>query len=260
VQVFDAQGGLVRDLEIPQGERGTGIHRVVWDLRHPLAFTPARSEQVSFFGGRLKGPFVLPGEYRVRLTVGSAEQTQTVTVKSDPLVTISPESRRAWHDTLTRVNQLQATVRSVLATASQLESHVKSAREAIARHGSAAPALSDDAGRIAAQIAALFRDIRGGDARSAAEQEGPLPLGSQLDQLFANIEASTAEPTDDQRWLIQHCEERLADVVARVNRLLTEAVPAFDKALDQNGVPWTSGRSIAMPPVPKPGSGPSGRR
>jgi len=56
-----------------------GFHRFVWNLRYPGAWgeNPSRS----------LGPMVPPGEYRVRLRVGSEEWTQDFRLRMDPRVT-----------------------------------------------------------------------------------------------------------------------------------------------------------------------------
>jgi photosystem II stability/assembly factor-like uncharacterized protein len=67
-----------------------GMHRFVWDLHHappkafdwsyPIAATPGDTAIEP------KGPWVVPGTYTVRLTVGSAVKTQPLVVKMDPRV------------------------------------------------------------------------------------------------------------------------------------------------------------------------------
>lgn len=67
-----------------------GMHRFVWDLRYappkafdwsyPIAATPGDTAIEP------KGPWVMPGTYTARLTVGSAVQRQPLVVKMDPRV------------------------------------------------------------------------------------------------------------------------------------------------------------------------------
>ncbi len=67
-----------------------GLHRFVWDLHYappqafewsyPIAATPGDTAVEP------KGPWVMPGTYTVRLTVGGTVQTQPLVVKMDPRV------------------------------------------------------------------------------------------------------------------------------------------------------------------------------
>ncbi|HEX5475606.1 MAG TPA: hypothetical protein VFX12_13185 [Vicinamibacterales bacterium] len=68
---------------------GPGLHRFVWDLHYtpppgpkgyPIAATPHDT------AAEPKGPWVVPGTYQVKLTVGGRSYTQPVVVKMDPRV------------------------------------------------------------------------------------------------------------------------------------------------------------------------------
>lgn len=62
-----------------------GLNRVVWDLRHESI--PNIPEAYVF--GSLQGRQVVPGEYRVRMTVGDWSMTQPLEVRMDPRVDAS---------------------------------------------------------------------------------------------------------------------------------------------------------------------------
>ena len=67
----------------------SGLNRFVWNLRYP----PAVDEVDQDSGSRLDGPFVAPGNYSVRLTVGASAETYTqpLVVKLDPRNTAASE-------------------------------------------------------------------------------------------------------------------------------------------------------------------------
>jgi hypothetical protein len=71
-----------------------GVNRVVWNLRYSRAGTNTR------------GPWVLPGEYTIRLTVDGHEFEQIVQVSDDPRVDVSLRERIAWHQQVRRIEQL----------------------------------------------------------------------------------------------------------------------------------------------------------
>ena len=73
----------------------SGLNRFVWNLRY--ARPPAPSYEYSIAAipgqgtvGEPEGPLVVPGTYRVRLTVGSATQTQPLRIVLDPRVRVAP--------------------------------------------------------------------------------------------------------------------------------------------------------------------------
>ena len=72
ITITDTAGKVVRELT---GSKAAGLNRVVWDLRT----APAAPATIGFyFQPELTnlGPFVLPGDYRVKLSAGGVEQTR----------------------------------------------------------------------------------------------------------------------------------------------------------------------------------------
>ncbi len=72
-----------------------GVHRFVWDLRYPppeaLETAYPIAAVVHDTPAEPLGPFVLPGEYQVRLTAGGRTLTQPLTVRMDPRLPVAPE-------------------------------------------------------------------------------------------------------------------------------------------------------------------------
>ena len=90
--------------------------------------------------------------------------------------------------------------------------------------------------------------MSGGETRGGAEQRRRIPIASQVTRLYSSVEAATAVPTADQRRLILESREKLNEQVAKLNRLVSEALPALNDQLTQHGVSWTPGRPIGLPP------------
>ncbi|MBK6489731.1 MAG: glycoside hydrolase [Gemmatimonadetes bacterium] len=78
-----------------------GLHRFVWDLRHPRPRVLSFSYPISAIPGQTVpeplGPFVAPGRYSVRLTVDGTRLTQPLTVRMDPRVKTTPAGIQAQH-------------------------------------------------------------------------------------------------------------------------------------------------------------------
>jgi hypothetical protein len=73
----------------------TGLNRFVWDLRYPRPSAPSYEYSIAGIPGAgtvadPEGPLVVPGTYRVRLTVGGVTQTQSLRIVLDPRVHVAP--------------------------------------------------------------------------------------------------------------------------------------------------------------------------
>ena len=78
----------------PRLETTAGEHRFIWDLRYPDAPSLRKNYDLSAvagvgISGLPRGPLVLPGTYRLRLTVDGKSFTQPVTVRLDPRLKVS---------------------------------------------------------------------------------------------------------------------------------------------------------------------------
>jgi hypothetical protein len=73
-----------------------GMHRFVWDLHYP---SPPGQKDLPISAvfkntpAEPRGPWVLPGDYKVRLTVGEKTYEQPLTVKMDPRVKMAAEDQ-----------------------------------------------------------------------------------------------------------------------------------------------------------------------
>ena len=128
IEILDAAGGVVRryassdvpdpvDPELnvptywirPPALVGTkaGMHRFVWDLHYAPPYSKVHEYPISAVyrdTPRLPvGPAVLPGDYRVRLTVDGKQFTQKFTVKLDPRINTSSEGLRRKFELSTRL-------------------------------------------------------------------------------------------------------------------------------------------------------------
>jgi photosystem II stability/assembly factor-like uncharacterized protein len=81
LQVLDASGAVVRELE---GPSGAGIQRVAWDLRKPAPPPPAGRGGGGGLGGPALGDLIPAGDYTVRLSANGRTATVPFRVVNDP--------------------------------------------------------------------------------------------------------------------------------------------------------------------------------
>jgi photosystem II stability/assembly factor-like uncharacterized protein len=79
IEILDASGTVVRKLPV-HGE--ASLNRVVWNLRETA--TPTIADGLVFGGGNPQGRLAPPGAYTVRLTAGTATQSQPLEVAPQP--------------------------------------------------------------------------------------------------------------------------------------------------------------------------------
>ena len=140
LEVFDSGGKLVRRFasddkssntnpdsvkytanwidEPPALSVEAGMHRCVWDLRIELPKNVHRTELLQ------GGPFVVPGEYVVKLTVNGRSQAQPLTVKLDPCVKATPEGLERQYELASKVTARAGEIATALEQARDLRKQI----------------------------------------------------------------------------------------------------------------------------------------
>jgi len=165
--VHDREGRPVRRLAATARR---GINRIVWDLRHE-PFTAGPEGLSGRPGPALDGPFVVPGEYVVRLAFGGRTLERRVRVDEDPRLVVAPDVRRSWTATLLGLGRLYQESDALLARAREVAGGViKSATVPPARRAEAEEVL-DAAVELRSRIATLYREISGATGPLTSDQQ-----------------------------------------------------------------------------------------
>ena len=249
IDILDDQDRVVRKLLPLQGNQGTHIQRLVWDLRHALPYDTSKDEPLFSRRQQRRGPFVLPGEYRVRLKVGEKTHLQSVKVMGDPLVDISLEERHRWHDTLITLTKMEAAARAVVSTAREVKEDLNEVQENLEQHPKIPESLRHTHRTLLVAVENILHQMNGGDTRGGAEQQRQIPLLRQVSQLYSSMETVTASPTTDQIRLTRQSMEKLNAQVDKLNHLVGNALPTFSDQLSEHGLSWRPDHAVALPPI-----------
>jgi photosystem II stability/assembly factor-like uncharacterized protein len=172
----------IRPLRAPAAT--AGAHRFVWDLHYtppkafdwfyPIAATPGDTAVEP------KGPWVMPGTYTVRLTVGRVVRTQPLVVKMDP-----------------RVKTLRPGLERQFTTSMRLYDAIARVHDEIVRLEAGAPAP-----QVRPEEPAPWADAR---TPAAALRR----LHEQLLGLFATVQEADVEPTAATMAAVDACLARV---------------------------------------------------
>lgn len=191
VTILDEPG---TEITAVQPKLSAGINRVVWNLRHRGIQRPGGPRR-----GTMNGPWVLPGEYTVRLTVGARTHERQLLVRDDPRHQISDAERRSWHDTMRRL-------------AGMLRAH---------------SAALDSVAAVKAKLDSLPERRRAGFAQVQSDVDAITPLmeelWSRMASLYGQMDDWPGRPTADQRTQLEYYAEWIDRLQPRVRRVLRAA-------------------------------------
>jgi photosystem II stability/assembly factor-like uncharacterized protein len=128
-----------------------GPHRFVWDLHYPPPPGTTRTYPISAIvhdtPSEPMGPWVLPGNYTVRLTVNGEAFSQPLIVKMDPRVTTSPEGLDQQFTLSMQCYQGMRDAHQASESARKLRDEIKKLRELLAKTENPSKPSSDDNGK-----------------------------------------------------------------------------------------------------------------
>ena len=232
--VTDASGAHVRTLE---GPAEPGIHEVLWDWRYDRPYEPSGGGGGGgggggFGGGAPQGPIVMPGTYTVSLDAGGRTFSATVEIEADPRRPMSTADRRARQDVLMSLHALAAPLNDATQAANRLTDQMEEAADLLEEHEGASDALTSELEAIRDELEAIRDGLQ--EARRWAGVAGA-------------IQGSSTLPTEDQLWQVDAAWDAVPPLAERLNALITDTVPAFNAALDAEGVRPDPGEPVTVP-------------
>lgn len=188
----------IRPQQILSGEPGS--HRFMWDMHYaPLDLPP--SYPISAIPGQtapdFTSPWVMPGNYTVKLTVNGATYTQPLTIKLDPRVKASAEDLTLQHDLSLTCYQLRkqaiAMLQQVRNTREQIKTKLAKSKSSMlmdldkklsaiesAPRGSASPSLE----RLSDTIGSLIDIFQGTEMTPTTQaREGVTKVQAQFTEI-----------------------------------------------------------------------------
>ena len=207
-----------------------GTHRASWDLRYPGA--------VSFPGIVLEGgnpavgPWVPPGRYRARLTVGDVTREAAVEVQPDPRLGNVPATAfadqfrlaMAIRDAESRANRTVMTARDLVAQADAIT-------------GIEDAALRGDVSALAAGIEAVAGELYQLRNQSPKDKIAfPIKLNDRLTGLRSHLERGDGTPIDAYQAVFAELSAELDVHLRAFEQMLADDLPGLNRRLERAGL------------------------
>jgi photosystem II stability/assembly factor-like uncharacterized protein len=215
-----------------------GMHRFVWDLHcappdavehdYPIAAIVHDTPR----GPR--GPWVLPGDYVVKLTSGAQSLTQPLRVEMDPRIQTSAADLAQQFELATRICDAMGRDHKALGAVQALRARLKSIR------GTAGT------GSAAALIAPLDQKLgsleKGSEQPEDAGPDTPAPdsltrLNRQLVTLLNVVEGVDAKPTPQATAAVAQTVQALDVLLEKWREIGTRDLPTLNRKLQEANLP-----------------------
>jgi hypothetical protein len=222
-----------------------GLNTLTWNLRRAM---PTRVGNVMLFGAPGDGGArVSPGNYTVRLTIGSTVLTQPLVVTMDPRID-APLAAIAERDSLanvlaSRIAEIHESVLRLRDVRSQVQGYVTRAKETSAADtiAKAGRSLSGKLEKMDPRL--TTKASNGQDIINYANG-----INGQYGFLMGQVEGNTTvtQPVKDR---LVELEKLWQGIRAEVEQIENVDVPAFNALLKANNVPGVIGKAKGKGPI-----------
>ena len=205
-----------------------GLNRFVWDMR------VAEATKLDAKGGdqpATTGPRVVPGEYRMRLTVGSDTHEQALRIVPDPRHETTPDEFQEQFDLLLQV-------RDKLSETNDAINRVRTIREQVdgwverAKGSSSESELAKAANALKDKLAAAEEQLIQVKANSPKDTlHYPVMLNSKLVRIATAIASADMAPTQQARDALRTCQHASTSRSTPSRRRLTATCPPSTSSL-----------------------------
>lgn len=241
----DSKGALVVTLDsddatLPVARRPTtrpGLNRYIWDMKHrgPERIDPPwaslKNKPLASEPDPQSGPTVVPGEYRVELSVGASTLVADLLVTGDPRLSTTPDDYAKQFALLHELNRKSSALNAAVNRIRRLRSQLRDLIDKLdTRHAD----LTEKASATATALSAIERVLVDVDRESPRDTlRHPAGLNDTLVDLINTVAitdmAPTAQATAVSREIMDQVDAQIGKLdtivsrdIAEINRFATD--------------------------------------
>jgi hypothetical protein len=240
--VYDEGGAAIAnfrsdDSSLPAAKRPSvspGLNRFVWDLKYPgpetldTGLAPLRNKPLAEPADPPAGPTVVPGQYRVEMSLGSQTMAAEFSIVKDPRLSTTPEGYRQQFEL---VRELTASLGKVNGAVNRIR-RLKHRLSALAggseddKHGLAVKAKAV-AERLTA-VEAVLVDVHRESQRDVLRN--PAGLNDTLLALISTVSVSDTAPTKPAAAVSREVMARVDAEIGKLERLAATELAAVNRS------------------------------
>jgi photosystem II stability/assembly factor-like uncharacterized protein len=245
--VYDESGEAIRRVD---GATEQGFQRAVWDLRYPA---PALREHNAegdddFPPATVQGPLVLPGAYSARMfqkvngAVTELGAPQAFKVVAEGSSSLSEVDRTAQEEFHRKVSRLYRAVSGATHTAENVETRLKSIRQALREAPAAEKQLDAVADGIEQRNWEIQRALSGD--RELAKRNEPVSssINDRVEGIMEGERFALAKPTQSHVNDYNIAAAEFGEQLGKLHTLVEVDLAKLEKDMEAAGAPWTPGR------------------
>ncbi|HKJ45890.1 MAG TPA: hypothetical protein VJ991_08695 [Balneolales bacterium] len=212
-----------------------GMNRFVWNLRYPDAVKVNNIRSGTSYHPH--GPRVVPGAYKVRVTMGGHTMIQPFIVKKDPRVDATNSDFQQRFSLLqnihNKLNETNKTVNRIVSARKQIDDYLAKLKD------------YPQVGKLKAAAKPILRDLQNIQDRLIQSHietnedvlKYPVKIHTKLSFLASSVESSYKQPTKQMTELYQELSSEVDKQNENLHSVLTNELTRFNSLAESMNIP-----------------------
>ncbi|MGE5245959.1 MAG: VPS10 domain-containing protein [Betaproteobacteria bacterium] len=227
VTITDSSGKPVRTLR--RAPKTAGVNRVTWDLRYdpprPIGGREEEENQYRFAGG----PFVIPGDYTVKVHAAGRDLTKTVKVEMDPRVPVTMADLQAQLDAALALRDMMSKVNVTIDRANSLIEQLTSLSERLKKQPGPAGLAQDVAAAL--QAVTKLRDEQLTRPYPSMGYRQYPRVREEIQSLSGSVSRAQTRPTDPEAGRMKELTAELDKDIAALTQIIGGPISAINESM-----------------------------
>lgn len=237
---YEADGDLIKEYSSKAKERPDqlvdlkdGGNLFTWNMRYPDF---KRFEGMVLWAGRSVAPRAVPGEYKVRLTIGDQMQEATFNILKDPRINVSQEDLQAQFNFVWQINQKVSEAHQTIIDIRDIKKQLKAYTE-ILKDKPEAKEILDKAKEIDKELTAVEEELYQTQNRSGQDPLNfPIKLTDKLAGVGALSNSGDVKPTDQATEVKTDLTVKVDKELKTYQQIRDTKLPAFNKLIREKAI------------------------
>ncbi|HME26531.1 MAG TPA: glycosyl hydrolase [Acetobacteraceae bacterium] len=223
----------------------SGLNRYVWDMKHPgpvrsdWSWTTLQKKPLTREPDAQSGPTVVPGNYRVELTVGSETQAADFSIVKDPRLPTSPEDYASQFALLKQLNDKLSALNGAVNRVRRVNRQLRALAEQVSDHHADLADKAKSAGESLTAIESVLVDVNRESPRDTLRH--PAGLNDTLVDLINTVAIADTAPTAQADAVSREIMAHVDAEIAKLDALLASDIADINRTAAERSIGHVTG-------------------
>jgi hypothetical protein len=220
--------GTVKDIK-------KGMNRFVWDMRYPDA---KKVPGAVMWGGTHIGPKVVPGEYKVKMTLNGKSQTQSFYIKKDPRINTTQSDFQDQFDLLMDIRNRTSEINEKVLTIRSIKKQISTLTDLMKDSGFKNDDLTNAGKELVKSLSTIEEELI--QVKSKSRQDPlnyPIKLDNKIAALVRVVSSVDAKPTAQSYGVLNDLVAKAQVHYKKLDKVLTDDLFKFNNMVSDAAVP-----------------------